>query len=88
VLLKFICPLTETLGSPFTIRLETEQLSGLIINCVLIEPPPELLNDPSISPVTEIVPPPVPLQGKLSKEIGQLQFSPVEVDVHPPDESG
>jgi hypothetical protein len=79
----FIWPATEMLGSPFTIRLETEQFNGVIVNWPLTDPSPALFSEPPTSPVTEIVPPLGPLHGSPIKEIGKLQVSPVEVEVHP-----
>src|SRR5208282_6290954 len=80
---KAICPPTEMLGSPLIIRFDTEQFVGVMVNWPVTEPAPELFRVPSMSPVTDIVPPAGPVQGSPIREIGQLQFSPDEVDVHP-----
>jgi hypothetical protein len=85
---KLISPAIEMLGSPFTIRLDTEQFVGVMVNWPLTEPAPALLKVPAMSPVTDIVPPWVPSQGSFVKDMGQLQFSPVAVEVHPPVASG
>src|SRR5580704_14684250 len=85
---KFIWPATVTPGFPLTIRFETEQSAGVIVRLALTEPLPEVFRVPSISPVTEMVPPEGPLQGASVREMGKLQFSPVAVEVQPLNVSG
>jgi len=70
------------------IRLETEQLVGITVNCPFTDPLWLLLRIPLTSPVTEIVPPEGPLHESSGKEIGQLQVNPAEVEVQPLDVSG
>ena len=50
--LKLICVATVMSGSPLITRFETEQLLGAIMRLALMEPSPELLRVPSISPPT------------------------------------
>src|SRR5271163_2002055 len=88
LLVKVIWPATEMLGSPLMIRVDTEQFVGVMVNCPVTEPAPELLRLPLMSPVTEIVPPWAPVQGKSGREMGKLQVWPVEVGVHPVEVSG
>jgi hypothetical protein len=73
---KLIWLSTVTLGAPLITRLEMEQLVGVIVSRVWMDPPPLEFRVSSISPATEIVPPAE--QGTVS-EMGKLQFSPEEV---------
>jgi len=73
---KLIWLSTVMLGAPLITRLETEQLVGVIVSWVWMDPPPLEFRVSSTYPATEIVPPAE--QGTVS-EMGKLQLSPEEV---------
>src|SRR5580693_10187491 len=88
LLVKFIWPAMEMLGSPLIIKSDTEHAAGVMVNWPLTEPAPELFKVPSRSPAIDMVPPWAPEQGKSGTEIGKLHVWPFAVEVHPPDASG